>query len=261
MNAKLAAAAFAAIIAAIPFLASAQTMSYYDTGEEFAGPFPSWKSVKEFGAKGDGFTDDAAAINKALNAMANASESAWNTLYFPAGTHLIKSSLHNDGRDAGKDYTGTTIVGEDPSATVIRCGGPMDSQGSMLVFDGTYASISRFTFDGKGKAKVGLMRNGAYGTDTRVTDMVFRDMTGEGVQFGGQSGQGQDLSMIERCRFVNCTDYGLQATKTSWGCTRCIACLRIAARELKAEEVLSIPSETSSYGANTTISAAVSRTT
>jgi len=47
--------------------AISQTISYYQTGEEFSGPLPSWKNVKtDFGAKGDGVTDDAPAITAAL---------------------------------------------------------------------------------------------------------------------------------------------------------------------------------------------------
>ena len=90
MNLKLTTLLCIAIIAVVSYQASAQTISYYQTGEEFAGPFPSWRSVKEFGAKGDGSTDDAAAIGKALKALKNTNAKTWNVLYFPAGTGLLQ---------------------------------------------------------------------------------------------------------------------------------------------------------------------------
>src|SRR5580704_8245181 len=80
---------------AIPKISSlAQTVTYYQTGEEFSGPFPSWKNVKtDFGAMGDGVTNDAPAINAALQALRNSSADSFNVLYFPAGTYLIDDSL------------------------------------------------------------------------------------------------------------------------------------------------------------------------
>ena len=54
--------------------------------EEFVGPFPSWKSVKDFGAKGDGITDDSNAIQAALTALKTIQTNAYSVLYFPAGT-------------------------------------------------------------------------------------------------------------------------------------------------------------------------------
>ena len=120
MNLKSTTLLFSAIIAVVPYQATAQTISYYQTGEEFAGPFPSWKSVKEFGAKGDGLTDDAAAIGKALKALKNTNTRTWNVLYFPAGTYMIGQPVYYTDR-VNEDYTGIRIVGEDPATTLIKC--------------------------------------------------------------------------------------------------------------------------------------------
>lgn len=63
---------------------SAQTVTFFETGEEFAGPFPSWKNVKaDYGAKGDGVTDDTAAIEAAMRDLRDVPANAWVTLYFP----------------------------------------------------------------------------------------------------------------------------------------------------------------------------------
>ena len=64
-------------------------------------------SVKDFGAVGDGVTDDTAAIQAAINAS--------NAVYFPAGTYAIASSinlktnliLQGDGDATVLEYTGT----------------------------------------------------------------------------------------------------------------------------------------------------------
>ncbi len=189
-----------ALLSAIgPAPAGAQTISYFETGEEFAGPFPSWKNVRtDFGAKGDGVADDAPAISAALDAL----DGTASVLYFPAGTYLINSTVLNTKR------TGTmTIVGEDPATTSIVCGEDFTSlalgAGAMFRLDGTYGNISRLSFDGKGKAEVGLLRDGGYGTDWRITDLHVKNV-GVGIQWGRWGGLGQDLSSMMRCRFTNC---------------------------------------------------------
>ena len=63
-------------------------------------------SVKDYGAKGDGSTDDATAINNALIAATG------KTLYFPAGTYIIGAEL--------LPKTGTTIIGDGIESTIIK---------------------------------------------------------------------------------------------------------------------------------------------
>src|SRR6185503_11160323 len=58
------------------------------TSDEFVGPFPSWSNVKvKYGARGDGVTDDTAAIQSGLNALGTTGNSS--VLYFPAGTYRV----------------------------------------------------------------------------------------------------------------------------------------------------------------------------
>lgn len=58
-----------------------------------------WRNVKDYGAKGDGVTDDTAAIQKAMTdggrcgANCGASTIHPATLYFPSGSYLISSSI------------------------------------------------------------------------------------------------------------------------------------------------------------------------
>ncbi|MEZ2211435.1 glycosyl hydrolase family 28-related protein [Sinorhizobium sp. CB7] len=65
-------------------------------------------NVKSFGALGNGSTDDTAAIQAALKAAKNAAPS---TVYFPAGTYVVTSSLEapNDVRWLGDNRESTEI--------------------------------------------------------------------------------------------------------------------------------------------------------
>ncbi len=69
------------------------------------------RSVKDFGAVGDGVTDDTAAINKALESM--------GLLYFPTGTYLVSGQLKPPARKGGAPSR-RILQGEDRDRAVIR---------------------------------------------------------------------------------------------------------------------------------------------
>ena len=72
---------------------TAEAASIPATGDEFVGPFASWVNVKTtYGAKGDGVTDDTAALQNALNAVGVGSNSP--VLWIPAGTYKITGTLN-----------------------------------------------------------------------------------------------------------------------------------------------------------------------
>jgi len=79
-------------------------------------------SVKDFGAVGDGVTDDTAAIQAALNAAAESNK----RLFVPSGSYLCNSSLACD--NASANFNGIIIEGE-------GCG--LNNSGSEIVFSST----------------------------------------------------------------------------------------------------------------------------
>ncbi|APA15899.1 hypothetical protein sscle_15g106690 [Sclerotinia sclerotiorum 1980 UF-70] len=78
-----------------------------------------FRNVKDFGAKGDGVTDDTAAINKAISSGKRCEPSVCSStttspavVYFPSGTYLISSSII--------DYYLTQIIGNPNDLPVLK---------------------------------------------------------------------------------------------------------------------------------------------
>lgn len=116
-------------------------------------------NVKDYGAKGDGDTDDTAAINAALATSANVT--------FPAGTYRVAESMPGAFAllNGGKRRQ---LTGAGAGATIIK----LDAGGEGLLLDGTGATISGFTFDGgfnpaAATANLGSCVQGNTGTTVR----------------------------------------------------------------------------------------------
>jgi Pectate lyase superfamily protein len=194
---SLCAAVFAAAVAIAPVAAHAMG------DEEFVGPFASWANVKtNYGAVGDGVTDDTAAIQNALNALGSNNP----TLYFPAGTYRISQTLAL----AGQLYV--NIIGQDPSNTTIIWAG--SSGGTMLYLNGNaYSRFDRLTFNGQGTAGVAVDQSKADGTsnyfDTgnEYADDVFEN-AGTGLRCGNLGYGCAETSML-RDQFLNNTVAGV----------------------------------------------------
>lgn len=78
-----------------------------DLNELSAHMANDWINVRDYGATGDGTTDDAAAIQAALDAAS--STYAGSTLYIPPGTYLVSSELEIKGSVWINCAPGTTI--------------------------------------------------------------------------------------------------------------------------------------------------------
>jgi hypothetical protein len=116
-------------------------------------------SVKDFGAVGDGVTDDTVAIQTALDAMPNDG----GVLLFPTGRYIVSAPLILPAKSSDR-LKPIYICGESSSIAP-------ENIGTRIVYTATSGSL----FEGRG----------ASGTDTRRAVMAFRD-----IQLYGQYATG-----------------------------------------------------------------------
>jgi hypothetical protein len=171
---------------------------FSESAATFDGPFASWVNVKTvFGAKGDGVTDDTAALQAALNSIAESHAVLW----IPNGNYLISNPLTITG------VSNVTILGENPRTTTILWGG--SKGGTMLTLAGCNGiNIGRLTLDGQSISGVDLEITWNYGIGYYPTRNLIHDSriinTGMGI-LTGFAGETE----VERVHFDHNTQAGV----------------------------------------------------
>ncbi|KAM0326342.1 hypothetical protein ACHAQA_006943 [Verticillium albo-atrum] len=94
-----------------------------------------FRNVRDFGAAGDGITDDTAAINEAISSgvrcapgVCKQSTTSPATVYFPPGTYLINGSII--------DYYYTMLIGDPTDLPVIKAASTFPTESTLGLIDG-----------------------------------------------------------------------------------------------------------------------------
>ncbi len=166
-------------------------------------PRSDWLSVREQGAKGDGKSDDTAAIQKTCDQV-----QPGTTVYFPPGTYRVDKTITITG-----PAIGVTVIGHGRDTTLVWGG-----EAGGKLFEDNGVSSSRYvgiTFDGVGKAAVGFNHYSTKRFETEVLHryLAFRNFTDAGLLAVKQDRYALAETTFDNCLFENC---GTGASFTSF---------------------------------------------
>jgi hypothetical protein len=163
-------------------------------------------SVKDFGATGDGVTDDTAAIQTAMTNSAN------RQLYFPAGTYIVTS------------LTGVSdleIVGENQEATIFKRKNNDASTSPMFNFSSkSKVKFTNLTFDGNKASQTNTqaLLNFDACENIVVDNCTLKNAkTNNGINItNGTTAINNEQFVVENCTIKNCDLDAIYISKTSF---------------------------------------------
>ena len=157
-------------------------------------PRSDWVDVTALGAKADGQTDDTAAIQKALDGVANGA-----TVYLPPGTYRITETLTLTG-----PLIGVLIVGHGRDTRLLWDG---EQGGRLFMDDGVaYSRFVGIAFEGRGRASVGFFHHSdnRFETEVRHQHLAFRGFTDAGIRADREDKYALAETNFENCLFEDC---------------------------------------------------------
>lgn len=155
-------------------------------------------SVKDFGAIGNGSTDDTTAIQTAITAVQGTSVA----LHFPSGTYKVSSTLNVTGALSiiGESRYGTSFIWTSTTLNVLSIASDSQFTCEKTIFNGPLLGTAGNIISLNGSA-------------TQNIGSIFRDCAFSGGYNHIATGTASDWS-IENCLFSNYISYGLYVSDT-----------------------------------------------
>lgn len=159
------------------------------------------RSVKQFGAVGDGVTDDTAAIQTAINECCN--------LYFPAGTYLVTETIIIPDAPMNGEEKRKTVINGAFEQTFIKftgSGNIIENKGDLL--------ISNIWAEGNGNNTNGLFNSG----NVKMYNCQFNNNGRNGLMF--DEAVHNVHCIIDNCTFFANKENGIHCvTNVHYQCT------------------------------------------
>jgi hypothetical protein len=156
---------------------------------------PTTLNVVQYGAKGDGVTDDTVAIQAALNAAPSTGAVIW----FPRGTYKVSISAGDTTRKIALNVLkqNITLQGDSAGASVIKLA---DNQGDYRAIIGDNTTSGTTDLSGLAVRHLTFDQNSAGNVITLVGpgDPLFQGMARYVIRFNTGS-----KAVIENCQFLN----------------------------------------------------------
>jgi hypothetical protein len=141
-------------------------------------------SVKDFGAVGDGVTDDTVAIQKAVDAVGLTGGGA---VYFPSGTYVISSVIHCL-------YQSVRIVGDSRYSTLIR---QSTLNSKIISITGNFCCVEHVSLSYSGVPVAGATAIYCVGSYCTLKDFVIRNSHTALEWYQGVAGKVTDFELFD----------------------------------------------------------------